>query len=82
MTVSRPPQQQLCLSLQEDKKAEQPLPRSRVVRVSADPAKITEDTLSIIFANKRLSGGGKIEDINCMPKEGMADITFCFPEGT
>ncbi|KAK3746699.1 hypothetical protein QZH41_018917, partial [Actinostola sp. cb2023] len=40
----------------------------------------TKDALLNFFENKRRSGGGEIEDIQFIPDESSADITFCSAE--
>jgi hypothetical protein len=83
LTVSRPvqPKKKTTPSREEDEDSDQPVQRSRVVRVSGISEKTTKDALLNFFENTRRSGGGEIEDIQRIPEERMADIIFFSPEG-
>ena len=49
---------------------------SRVIEVRGLPATATKDYIYYFFENTRRSGGGHIEDVDHMPEQGIAIVTF------
>ena len=54
----------------------------RTVEVSNLASDTSCDLLTFFFENKRRTGGGEIEDLQFIPEEGMARITYVSEAGT
>lgn len=59
----------------------QSITESATIAVSNIPKDMAEDTLQMIFENKRYGGGGDVKNIVYEKGQGSAVITFYDPEG-
>jgi len=60
---------------------EQTIGESTTFDVSNIPEDMSEDTLRMIFENKRFGGGGEVTNIDYEKGRGLAVITLSDPEG-